>query len=382
MADFAKLKQTFNLPAGLIHLNGNSLGPQPATVADRVKHVMVDEWDQLQGSAWKKTNWIHLATNVGDRIANLIGAPNGTVVAGDTLTLKLFQALSAALNLNPKRRVVLSDQDNFPTDLYAAQGLLSNLGNDYQLETPPYQEVEQRIQSLGNKLAVLMLTHVNYKTSHCYDMQRLTELAHAQGAVVIWDLAHSAGVLPLNLEACKAEFAVGCTYKYLNGGPGAPAFIYVRKDIIDKVNPIIYGWMGHHAPFTFSPDYKPATGIERMRIGTPPVLHLSVLEAALELWDHVSIHDLRAQAIRLSEQFRTLAEQKLTTLSLISPIEPTQRGGHLAFKIKGETAPYEALEAHGVIADLRPPNLIRFGFNPLFVDEADIDEAIERLAKL
>ncbi len=294
MTDFARTRALFHLPEGVIYLDGNSLGPLPRAALAAVTRTLEEEWGQELIRAWNTRGWIGKPRGLGDRIARLIGAPPGTVVVGDTLSIKVFQALAAALALNPDRRVILSDNGNFPTDLYMAQGLVTLLDRGYTLRTPAPEDVEAAI---ADDVAVLMLTEVDYRTGRLHDMGPLIAKAHAAGALVIWDLAHSAGALPVDVAGLDTDFAVGCTYKYLNGGPGAPAFIYVAPRLADHVQPVLSGWLGHDAPFAFELGYRPAAGIERMRVGTPPLLAYAALEAALEAWDGVDMADVRARSI-------------------------------------------------------------------------------------
>ena len=260
-------KHLFDIPQDVIYLDGNSLGPLPKGVIEHGGHVISEEWGKELIRAWNSADWITLPKRVGNRIAGLIGAKEDTVATGDTLSIKVYQALAAALKMRPERKVILSDNGNFPTDLYMAQGLIELLDNGYELVTPDPENVAA---SINDKVAVVVLTQVDYRSGRMHDMTAITKAAHDAGAVMIWDLAHSAGAVPVELVSSNTEFAVGCTYKYLNGGPGAPAFIYVREDIIDDVKPALSGWMGHDAPFAMDLDYRPAMSTERLRIGTPP----------------------------------------------------------------------------------------------------------------
>ncbi len=271
----------FDLPNGVTYLNGNSLGPLPVAAKTRVAEVVSAEWGELLIRGWNKAGWMAQPAVLGDRIGRLIGADAGTVMVGDTLTIKVYQALSAALELRPERRVVLSDSGNFPTDLYMAQGLIGTLKDGYELKVVAPEEVAN---ALDETVAVLMLTEVDYATSRLHDMAALTANAHSVGVLTLWDLAHSAGAIPIDLTAAKADFAVGCTYKYLNGGPGAPAFVYVAPQHQSSIRPALSGWLGHEVPFAFDQDYRAGNGIDRMRIGTPPVLGMAALEAALDIW--------------------------------------------------------------------------------------------------
>ncbi|HET9067808.1 MAG TPA: kynureninase [Amaricoccus sp.] len=374
MTDFARTRSLFHLPEGVVYLDGNSLGPLPKAAVEAVMHTMREEWGGDLIRAWNTRGWIGKPRRLGDRIGRLIGAPEGTVVVGDTLSIKVFQALAAALALRPERKVILSDAGNFPTDLYMAQGLARFLGNGTRLETPAPEAVEAAI---GEEVAVVMLTEVDYRTGRLHDMGRIIEKAHAVGALVIWDLAHSAGALPVDVAGRDADFAVGCSYKYLNGGPGAPAFIYVAPRLADRAEPVLSGWLGHDAPFAFELGYRPAPGIERMRVGTPPLLAYAALEAALDAWDGVEMADVRARSIVLSERFIAEVEARCPELVLASPRDPGRRGSQVSFRFAEGYAAMQALIARGVIGDFRAPDIMRFGFTPLYLDEADVVRGAE-----
>jgi len=298
---------------------------------------------------------------------------------GDTLSIKVYQAVSSALELNPGRRVILSDNGNFPSDLYMVQGLIGSLGQDYELRVVDPEAVADNITE---EIAVLMLTEVDYRTGRKHDMKALTALAHGKGVVTVWDLAHTAGALPVDLAGCNADFAIGCTYKYLNGGPGAPAFIYVSPRHADTVRPALSGWLGHEAPFAFDLDYRPGSGIERMRVGTPPVIALSVLETALDIWDMADMDDVRAKSIALCDRFIAGVEATCPGLTLNSPRNGAERGSQVSFSFRDGYAAMQALIARGVVGDFRAPNVMRFGFTPLYIDEGDVDHAVEILADI
>ncbi len=369
-------RELFHLPDGVIYLDGNSLGPTPRSVASRVAHTVTDEWGELLIKGWNEAGWFHQPGKLGDRIGRLIGAPAGSVVVGDTLSIKVYQALAAGINMRPGRTVVLSDSGNFPTDLYMAEGLLKTIDRDLELRIVEPADVADH---LDETVAVMMLTEVDYRTGRLHDMMDLTERAHLAGTVALWDLAHSAGALPVDLTVSKAEFAVGCTYKYLNAGPGAPAFIYVRPDLADSAEPVLSGWMGHQAPFAFDLDYRPGQAIERMRVGTPPVLQMAALDAALDIWDEVSMDEVRARSIALSKLFINEVEARCPELTLISPRDPEMRGSQVSFSFENGYAAMQALITQGVIGDFRAPDVMRFGFTPLYIDETDVKNAVDIL---
>ncbi|MEC3860873.1 kynureninase [Mesobacterium sp. TK19101] len=379
MTDFTATRALFHLPDGICYLDGNSLGPLPKAAEARMREAITSEWGEMLITAWNRAGWMDLPRKVGDRVGRLIGAAPGTVVMGDTLSIKVFQALSAALQLVPDRKVVLSDSGNFPTDLYMAQGLIGALGQGYELRVVAPDEVEA---ALTDEVAVMMLTQVDYRTGRMHDMAHLTRAAQAKGIAVVWDLAHSAGAVPVDMAGSNAEFAVGCTYKYLNGGPGAPAFIYARPDISERVAPILSGWLGHEAPFAFDPDYRPGMGIDRMRVGTPPVLQLAALDAALDAWDGVDMADLRTRSVALCERFIAGVEASCPDLTLVSPRDAAQRGSQVSFAFENGYAAMQALIADGVIGDFRAPDVMRFGFTPLYTSDADVDHAVEVLARI
>ena len=372
MTDFARTRELFHLPEGVIYLDGNSLGPLPRAAQARVADMMAKEWGERLIRGWNDCGWMAQPSRVGDRIGRLIGAPAGTVTTGDTLSIKVYQALAAALDMRPDRRVILSDSGNFPTDLYMASGLIDSLGRGHELRLVEPQEVEAAID---DGVAVLMLTEVDYRTGRLHDMAALTARAHAAGALTVWDLAHSAGALPVDLAGAGADFAAGCTYKYLNGGPGAPAFIYVAPEHLDSARPALSGWMGHAAPFAFDLDYRAGERIERMRVGTPPVIALAALEAALDAWDGVDMADVRRASIDLGDLFIAEVERRCPGLELGSPRDGRERGSQVSFLFDEGYAAMQALIARGVIGDFRAPRTMRFGFTPLYIGEAEVRAA-------
>ncbi len=377
---FARTRALFELPDGVIYLDGNSLGPLPRAATARIRAVMEDEWGQLLIRGWNAAGWMDAPARLGDRIGRLIGAAPGTVVVGDTLTIKVYQCLAAALEMRPGRRVIVSDSGNFPTDLYMAQGLIGSLGQGHELRTVAPEEVAGAI---GDDVAVLMLTEVDYRTGRLHDMAALTAKAHEHGALTLWDLAHSAGALPVDVTAAEADFAVGCTYKYLNAGPGAPAFAYAVPRHHGAIRPALAGWLGHEAPFAFDPDYRPAPGIERLRVGTPPILAFAALEAALDVWDGVEMADVRRRSQELSARFVTEVEARCGgEVTLSSPRDIGQRGSQVSFRHAEGYAVMQALIAAGVIGDFRAPDMMRFGFAPLYNTMDEVVRAAEILSEI
>ncbi|HEV2507281.1 MAG TPA: kynureninase [Mesorhizobium sp.] len=373
MTDFARTRSLFHMPDGVFYLDGNSLGPLPKSATQRVQEMMTAQWGEQLIRGWNASGWMMQPRKLGDRIGKLIGAPEGTVVVGDTLSIKVYQALASALELNPSRRVVLSDNGNFPSDLYMAQGLLRSLDKGYELRVVDPEEVEAQID---DSVAVLMITEVDYRTGRLHDMKKLTAKAHAAGVLTVWDLAHSAGALAVDLEGAKADFAVGCTYKYLNGGPGAPAFIYVAPKHAGKVRPALSGWLGHESPFAFDLDYRSGAGIDRMRVGTPAVIAMAALDAAMDAWEGVSMSDVRKQSIALADLFIREVEARCPELTLASPRNGAERGSQVSFRHPEGYAIMQALIARDVIGDFRAPDAVRFGFTPLYIGEQEVLGAV------
>jgi kynureninase len=393
----APYRESFALPSGVIYLDGNSLGPLPRATADRVNEVVEREWGEGLIRSWNAAGWIDAPRRVGAKIARLIGAHGDEVICADSTSLNLFKVLACALRLTRSqpqvseraRRVVLSERSNFPTDLYMAQGLIDLLGADHELHLVDGHEVAEAIDALGPRLAVLMLTHVNFQTGAMHDMAALTRCAHAVGAHVIWDLAHSAGAVPVDLNAAGADFAVGCGYKYLNGGPGAPAFVFVARRHLAKLahDPFaqpLAGWIGHRAPFAFDPQYAPAPGIERFAVGTPSILALAALDCGVDTVMAAGIDALRAKSVALTELFMRLVAQRCEGLglALATPREPARRGSQVCYAHANAWPVMQALIAQGVIGDFRAPDILRFGFAPLYVGFADVWDAVEALREI
>ncbi len=369
-------KELFTLPEGLIYLDGNSLGPLPKSVTPRIGTMLDKEWGERVIRGWFDSGWMEQPIRVGNRIARLIGALDGSVVMGDTLSIKVYQALAAALEMRPDRKVVLSDTGNFPSDLYMVQGLLSSLGRGHELRTVAPEDIPEHIDTT---VAAVMLTEVDYRTSRRHDVTLISQATRDTETALIWDLAHSAGAIPVDVARSGCEFAIGCTYKFLNGGPGAPAFIYVRPDLVDRVSPALSGWLGHQSPFEFEMAYRPASSIERMRVGTPPVIQLTALEEALRIWEDVDMEELHAASIILSECFIAEVEARCAGMSLASPRDPKARGSQVSFSFEHGQAAIQALAERGVIGDFRTPDIMRFGITPLYLDESDILAAADIL---
>ena len=377
MTDFTKTRAMFDIPEGMIYLNGNSLGPMPKAAPAAINRFVMDEWRTELIKGWNTKGWFNQGNDLGDRIGGLIGAAPGTTVVADTLSIKVFQAVAAGLALIPDRRTILSDSGNFPTDLYITEGLIKLKDAGYTLQTPAPEDL---LDHITDDIAVVMVTEVDYRTGRKHDMKAIIDKAHAHGAVVVWDLAHSAGAVPVDVGGLDADFAVGCTYKFLNGGPGAPAFIYVAPRLLDVVEPALSGWYGHEAPFAFDLDYRPMPGkIERMRIGTPSIAAFSLLDAALDVWDDVDMNDLRERSIELAELFVREVEARCPGVTLAGPRDPHQRGSHVSFRFEHGYPCMQAMIARKVIGDFRAPDIMRFGITPLFINEADILRAVDIL---
>lgn len=377
----ASFGQRFNLPDGLVYLDGNSLGALPRDTPARVARAITDEWGRDLIRSWNTAGWMDMPMRIGVKIGRLIGALPGETVCADSTSINVFKALSAALRLNPGRKVILSEPDNFPTDLYMAQGLTGLLNDGHRLVLKTPDEIEA---ALNADTAVLMLTHVNYRSGRMHDMARLTEKAHAVGALVVWDLAHSAGAVPVDLTAAGADMAVGCGYKYLNGGPGAPAFIMVAGRHQARFSQPLSGWLGHADPFAFSVDYRPAAGIGRALCGTPAVLNMTALECGLDVMLEADQGAMRAKSLALTDLFIAEVEARGAGrgLSLLTPREHHLRGSQVSFAHAEGYAIMQALIARGVIGDFRAPDILRFGFTPLYTRYADAWKAAGALADI
>ena len=377
----APFRNEFALPDGVIYLDGNSLGALPKSVAARLQSVVVKEWGSDLIRSWTKNDWIGLPGRLGNKIGDLIGAARGQVVAADSTSVNLFKGLSAALQMQPGRRVILSEADNFPTDIYVAQGLASLLDRGHILRLVSQDEL---LGALGDDVAVVMVTQVNYRSGFKHDMAAITARAHDHGVMALWDLCHSAGAFPVDLDGCEADFAVGCGYKFLNGGPGAPAFLYVAKRHQELIAPALSGWMGHAAPFDFVADYAPARGITRQLCGTPSVLAMTVLESAVDLLLRADMAALQAKSSDLIDVFIALIEQECGTFSLeiVTPRQADQRGSQVALRHEQGYGIMQALIARGVIGDFRAPDILRFGITPLYQRFTEMWDAVAVLSQV
>jgi len=381
----APLRDAFALPDGVIYLDGNSLGARPKAALARATEVIAREWGQDLITSWNTAGWFDLPGRLGSKLAPLIGALPAEVVVTDTTSVNLFKALAGALAMaaaDPRRTTIVTERSNFPTDIYMAEGLSGWLarGHAVRLVDSPVDIPA----ALGADTAVLMLTHVNYRSGHMHDMAALTALAHEHGAVTVWDLAHSAGAVPVDLNGANADFAVGCTYKYLNGGPGAPAFIWVPERHQATFTQPLSGWWGHAAPFAMAPSFTPCDGIGRALCGTQPVVSLAMVECGLDVFAQTDMAALRAKSLALTDLFIGLVEERCAghPLELVTPRDHARRGSHASFTHPHGYAVMQALIARGVIGDYREPRIMRFGFTPLYTSFTEVWDAVDILKQI
>ncbi len=369
----AAFRDRFALPPGVIYLDGNSLGPLPRATPGRIAELVTREWGDGLIRSWNDAGWIGLAGKVADGIAGLVGAAKGSVVVADSTSVNLFKLLGAALTLRPGRRVVVSERDNFPTDLYVAQGLAAFLGGRHSLRLVEPGAVTDAIDG---DTAVVMLSHVNYRTGAMHDMAAVTRAAQAHGALALWDLAHSAGAVPVELAAIDADLAVGCGYKFLNGGPGAPAFLYAAPRLHAELCMPITGWLGHAAPFAFEAEYRAAPGLAQAVVGTPPILSLAALEVGVGLALEACMSDVREKSVRQVSLLAALLEQAAPgAFRRVTPDDPARHGSQLCLSHPDAYAITQALIARGVIGDFRAPDILRFGITPLTLSYAELWDA-------
>ncbi len=378
----AHLREAFELPAGKIYLDGNSLGALPRRVRQRVEQVVAGEWGQDLIASWNSHGWIDLPVTTGEQVAPLLGAAPGQVICTDSISVNLFKLLSTALALRPGRRVILSEAGNFPTDLYMAEGLAGLLGPE-RCELRAV-ETGDLAGALGDEVAVLLLTQVDFRSGRLHDMAGLTAAAHRSGALVLWDLAHSAGVVPLELDAWQVDMAVGCGYKFLNGGPGAPAFLYLAARHQGAAPQPLSGWMGHRRAFDFAPHYEPAQDIRAFLSGTPGIIGMAALSAALELYEGVSIDRLREKSLALTGTIIRRWEQSgvLGALGLATPRAPERRGSQVSLTHPEAYAIAQALIAEGIVVDFRAPDILRMGVSPMYNSFEEVERAMDALESI
>ena len=377
----ARFRERFKIPADRVYLDGNSLGALPHGVTERVTRLIEQEWGDELITSWNSNDWIGMPTRVGDRLGRLVGAAPGQVVCTDSISVNLFKLLSTALMLRPGRKRILSQRDNFPTDLYIAEGLASLLGPDRcTIKSVP---ADALLHALDESVAVLMLSHVNFRDGSLHDMQSVTKIAHERGVLVLWDLAHSAGVIPLELDEWQVDMAVGCGYKFLNGGPGAPAFLHLAKHHQQRAAQPLSGWMGHANPFAFRPGYEPAADIRRFLAGTPGILGMAALDAALDVFDDVSVKEIRQKSSALTTLFmKAVSKLDLPGIRVITPSDPAARGSQVSLAHENGFEISQALIDAGVIVDFRAPDIVRFGFSPLYNRFADAQLAAASLRRI
>ena len=382
----APLRAQFALPAGVIYLDGNSLGARPVAALERAQAVIAQEWGDGLIRSWNSAGWRDLPQRLGNRLASLIGAGDDEVVVTDTTSINLFKVLGAALKVQagraPERKVIVSESSNFPTDLYIAQGLMDLLQQGYSLRL--VDSPEALAQAIDQDVAVVLLTHVNYKTGYMHDMAALTALIHECGALAIWDLAHSAGAVPVDLRQADADYAIGCTYKYLNGGPGSQAFAWVSPKLCDLVAQPLSGWFGHVRQFDMESGYEPSKGIARYLCGTQPITSLAMVECGLDIFAQTDMLSLRRRSLALTDLFIQLVEERCAAhdLTLITPREHAKRGSHVSFEHPQGYAVIQALIARGVIGDYREPRIMRFGFTPLYTSFTEVFDAVQILGEI
>jgi kynureninase len=369
------MRERFVLPEGVIYLDGNSLGALPRATAAALGDAVERQWGERLIRHWNE-GWIEAPQRIGAKIAPLIGARADEVIVADSTSTNLFKLIVAALRRDPSRNVVVSELGNFPTDLHIAEGAVGCVPGA-SLRAVPRDALEA---ALGDDVALLLLTHVHYKTAERFDMAAWTRRAHDAGALILWDLSHSAGAVAVDLNGCDADLAVGCGYKFLNGGPGAPAFLHVHPRWQDTLANPLSGWMGHAAPFAFEDRYTPAAGMTRWLTGTPPILGLAGLEAAIDLWAGIDLAQVTAKSVALFDQLHTIGAG--LGLECVSPTEPARRGSHISFRHSQAYALCQALIARGVIGDFRAPDILRFGLTPLYLGHEDIAHAGDILAEI
>ena len=373
----------FRLPQNTIYLDGNSLGPMPAATTERIVHTLEKEWAEGLIRSWNDAEWINLPETVAQKLAPLLGANPESVTISDSTSVNVFKVLAAALDANSTRTKIVSEKGNFPTDLYVAEGVKAFLKRDINIEL--VENDEGILASVDDDTAVLMLTHVDFRTGRLHDMERITAAAQEKGALVIWDLAHSAGALPLALDRSNVDFAVGCGYKYLNGGPGAPAFVYVNQRLLGKVSQPVTGWFSHRAPFSFDHRYAADLSIKQFLCGTPPVLSMVALDEALKLWDTVDLEAVRSKSVALTNLFIEAIEEieSSSLFDLVTPRKPENRGSQVSVRFKGDGyALMQALISNGVIGDYRDPDILRFGFAPLYNSFGEVIQAVQTLERI
>ncbi|MDQ8937210.1 kynureninase [Acinetobacter rudis] len=383
----SKFKDHFALPEGVIYLDGNSLGAQPKSATQLAQQVLTQEWGTDLINSWNTADWWGLPTRLGDKVAQLIGADAGETVITDSTTLNLFKVLSAALNIQaeqfPDRKVIVAEKDAFPTDLYIIEGLINQIDKDYQLKLiENNDDLSKHLES--QKVAAVVLSHVNYRTGYFYDMAEINAEIHANNALVIWDLCHSVGAVPIELKQSNSDFAIGCTYKYLNGGPGSPALLWVNPKHQNRFWQPLSGWWGHQQPFEMAQQYQPSQGIRRFLCGTQPIVSMRLIECGLDIFLATDMQSIREKSLKMTDLFMQLMQQECSAFNfnLITPEQHHYRGSHVSYRHEHGYAIIQALIARGVIGDYREPEVLRFGITPLYLKFVDIWDAVQHLKEV
>jgi len=377
----SKFRAEFSLPEGVVYLDGNSLGALPRATLPRITEVIASEWGEGLIRSWNTAHWIEAPSRIGDKIARLVGAQAGEVIVADSTSVNLFKLLAGALRIQPGRHFILTESENFPTDLYIAQGVTRMTEGTHALRVVPRRELEAAIDG---SVAVLMLTQVDYASGEILDMRRLSDLARRHGVLALWDLSHSAGAVPVDLNDSNVNLAVGCGYKYLNGGPGAPAYLFVAKALQEAMQSPLSGWMGHKDPFAFDREYFPAAGLRRQLAGSPPILSMAALEVAIDLWLRVDQQEARRKSMALGDLLIKLVDDTCSglELSVASPRDAAVRGSQVSLRHPHAYQVMRALIDRGVVGDFRMPDLMRFGFAALYTRYVDIYDAVDALREV
>jgi len=374
----AAFRDEFFLPEDVIYLNGNSLGAMPLAAADRARRVVEHEWAEGLIGSMNTAGWYELPSTLGRKIAPIVGAKPNEVVLSDATGINLYKIMAAALKVQPERRVVVMEGSNFPTNNYTVQGLLAELDKGHTIR---FVEADDMLDAIDEDVAAICITHVHYKTGHILDMAEITAKAHAVGAAAVWDVCHSAGAMPVDLNGCDVDFAVGCTYKYINGGPGAPALLFMAQRHHGKYTQPLTGWYSHAAPFEFERDYRPADGVRQMLSGTQPTASLSMAECGIDIMLRADINEIRRKSMQMTDLFVELVEARCADyrFELVSPRDARHRGSQVSFYKEGGYPIIRALHDRGVICDYRAPGNMRFGFAPLYIRYVDVWDAVDRL---
>ena len=377
----APFADEFHIPDGMIYFDGNSLGAMPKAAKARAIEVIEQEWGTDLIKSWNKAGWFNLVEKLGDKTATLVGADKGEVIYADSTGLNVYKLVAAALDMRPERKVIVMEGSNFPTDNYMVQGLIKQLDRGHEIR---FAEDGDILDAIDDDVACVCITHVHYKTGHLHDMAAITKKTHDVGALAVWDLCHSAGALPVDLNGCNADFAVGCTYKYLNGGPGSQSFMFVaQRHHGDALQPLT-GWWGHDAPFGFERDYRPRKDIRQFSTGTEPIVSLAMSEVGLDIFMRADMNEIRKKSLKLCDLFIQLIEERLSDydFTIVTPKEHARRGSQVSFSSENGFPIMQALIDAGVIGDFRAPDIMRFGFTPLYVSYVNIWDAVDRLVNI